>query len=111
MSGLLQLQLMKARVIEMHAHAQEVLPNFRELYHHLSGKTISVKQVADTIVRPKPIPMTLSGMAVAVVPPAPVAASTPHRGSASNSPSLPLITLNSGFAVRNLSAMMTLPLK
>ena len=29
-------------------------------------------------------PMTLSGMAVAVVPPAPVAASTPHHGSASN---------------------------
>ena len=48
----------------------------------------SVKQEVDTFVRTEHTPMTLSGMAVAVVAPAPVAASTPHRGSASNSPSI-----------------------
>ena len=103
--------MMKPQATYRYAHAQELTPNFGELYHHLLGKTTSVKQVADTFVRTEHTPMTLSGMAVAVVPSAPVAASTPHRGSASNFPSLPLITLNSGFAVRDLSALMTPPLK
>ena len=45
------------------------------------------------------IPMTLSGMAMAVVHEAPVEASTPHHGSASNSLSLHMTTLKSGFVV------------
>ena len=71
----------------------------------------SVKQEVDTFVRTEHTPMTLSGMAVAVVPSAPVAASTLHHGSASNFPSLPLTTLNSDFVVMKLSLMMTHPLK
>ena len=103
--------MMKPQVTNGYAHAQELTPNFGELYRHLLGKTTSVRQVADTFVRTEHISMTLSGMAVAVVPSAHVAASTLHRGSASNFPSLPLITLNLDFVARNLSALMTHRLK
>ena len=75
------------------------------------GKITFVKQEVDTPVRIEHILMTLSGMAVAVVPSAPVAASTLHHGSASNSPSLLPTTLNSDFVVMKLSLMMTHPLK
>ena len=111
MSGLLELEMMKAGVLNTNAHAQEMIPNFGELYHHLSGKIISVKQVVDIVVRTKHILMTLSGMAVAVVPSAPVAASTHHRGSASNFPSLPQTTLNLGCVVMKCSPMKTRPSK
>lgn len=68
-------------------------------FHHLLVKITFVIQEAVLPMKTEYIPMILSGMAMAVVQEAVAASSTHHHGSASNSPSLLLMTLNSGYAV------------
>ena len=81
--------------ISMYVHVQRLMQYSQELFLHLLVKIISVTQGVDITTKTEYIPMTLSGMAMAVVHEAPVAASTPHRGSASNSSTQPQMTLNS----------------
>ena len=92
----------------MYVHVQRLMQYSQELFLHLLVKTISVTQGVDTTTKTEYIPMTLSGMAMAVVHEAPVAASTPHHGSASNFPSLPLTTLNSDCVAIRASVMKVL---
>ena len=91
-----------------YAHVQRLMQCTQELFLHLLVKITSVTQGVDITTKTEHILMTLSGMAVAVVPPAPAAASTPHHGSASNFLSLPKITLNSGCAVIRAPLMRVL---
>ena len=63
------------------------------MFLHLLVKITSVTQGVDITFIAEHILMTLSGMVMAVVPPAPVAASTPNRGSASNFPRLCVTTM------------------
>ena len=90
----------------MYVHAQRLIQCIQELFLHLLVKITSVTQGVDTTSKTEYTLMTLSGMAMAVAHEAPVVASTLHRGSASNFPSLPLMTLNSGCAVMNLHLKM-----
>ena len=90
----------------MYVHVQRLMQCIQELFLHLLVKITSVTQGVDIVSGPKYTLMTLSGMAVAVAHEAPAVASTLHHGSASNFPSLPLMTLNSGCAVMNLHLKM-----
>ena len=90
----------------MYVHVQRLMQCIQELFLHLLVKITSVTQGVDITTKTEYTRMTLSGMAMAVAHEAPAAASTPHHGSASNFPSLPLMTLNSGCAVMNLHVKM-----
>ena len=88
---------MKLVQTSLYVHAQQT-HHSQELFLHSLVKITSVKREADLPIKTKYTRMTLSGMAMAVVQEAPAAGSTLHHGSASNSPSLPRMMLNSGCA-------------
>ena len=92
----------------MYVHAQRLMQSTQELFLHLLVKITSVTQGVDITTKTEYIPMTLSGMAMAVAQEAPVAASTLHRGSASNFLNLPLTTLNSDCVAIRASVMKML---
>ena len=91
-----------------YVHVQRLMQSTQELFLHLLVKITSVTQGVDIATKTEYIPMTLFGMAVAVAHEAPVAASTLHHGSASNFPSLPQMTLNSGCVAIRASVMKVL---
>ena len=90
----------------MYVHVQRLMQSTQEMFLYLLVKITSVTQEVDILFKTEYIPMTLSGMAMAVVQEAPVAASTPHHGSVSNSLTLPQMTLNPGCAVMKLHTKM-----
>ena len=91
-----------------YAHVQRLMQCTQELFLHLLVKITSVTQGVDITTKTEYTPMILSGMAMAVAHEVPVAVSTLHRGSASNFPGLPLMTLNSGCAAIRLPVMKML---
>ena len=80
-------------------HAQRQTNHSQWLFHHLLVKITFVIREPNLLMKTEYILMILSGMAMAVVQEAAAASSTLHHGSASNSPNLPLMILNSGCAV------------
>ena len=90
----------------LYVHAQQT-HHSQELFLHLLVKITSVIREADLPMKIEFTLVTLSGMAVAVVQEAAAAGSILHHGSASNSPSLPLMTLNSGCVLIRTLKMKT----
>ena len=109
--GHLLLLVTNNTLMKAHVHVPRLTPPTLELYLHFWGMTTFVTMAVIIPGNMFTIPMTLSGMVGGVVPPAPVAVSTPHPGSVKNYTSPQLMTLRPGCALICLLTMKILQSK